>query len=135
MKDWMWIVIGFLPGVIAGGILVYLYSRSGIYSILASEKYKYLNDLKLDTRQHLLVRKYFKYIGVVAKLKQSKDQKKDIIENNNRESGYLKRLNEKLTKENERLEEIVTELKITADEKTLTRDRSRRRTGQIIQEQ
>lgn len=123
MKDWMWIVIGFLPGVIAGGILVYLYSRSGIYSILATEKYKYLNDLKQDTVQHLLVRRYFKYIGVVAKLKQSKDQKKDIIENNNRETGYLKRINEKLTKENERLEEIITELKITTDKQASARDR------------
>lgn len=129
MKDWMWIVIGFLPGVIAGGILIYLYSRSRIYSILAAEKYKYLNDLKNDTGQHLLVRKYFKYIGVVAKLKKSKDQKKDIIENNNRETGYLKRLNEKLTKENERMEEIVTEMKITAEEQASARDSFDREPG------
>lgn len=122
MKDWMWIVIGFLPGVIAGGILVYLYSRSGIYSILATEKYKYLNNLKQDTGQHLLVRKYFKYIGVVAKLKQSKDQKKDIIENSNREMGHLKRLVEKLTKENGRLEEIIAELKITSDNQASARN-------------
>lgn len=115
MKDWIWIVIGFLPGVIAGGFLIYLYSRSKIYSILSSERYKYLDDLKQDTGQHLVVRKYFKYIGVVSRLKLSKDQKKDTVEKNNRETGHLKSMIEKLTQENGRLEEIIAEMKIAAD--------------------
>ena len=81
MKDWIWSVIGFLVGIIAGGLLIYQYSKSRIYSILADEKYKYLDDLKQDTGQNLLLRKYFRYIGIVAKLKLSKDQKKNITLN------------------------------------------------------
>ena len=123
MKDWMWIVIGFLPGVIAGGFLIYQYSKSRIYSILAAEKYKYLDDLKQDTGQDLLLRKYFRYIGIVAKLKLSKDQKKDIIENNNREIGQLKRQNEKLKTENDRKEIALAEQKNTAEKQTSARDR------------
>jgi len=119
----MWIVIGFLPGVIAGGFLIYQYSKSRIYSILAAEKYKYLDDLKQDTGQDLLLRKYFRYIGIVAKLKLSKDQKKDIIENNNREIGQLKRQNEKLKTENDRKEIALAEQKNTAEKQTSARDR------------
>jgi len=119
----MWIVIGFLPGVIAGGFLIYQYSKSRIYSILAAEKYKYLDDLKQDTGQSLLLRKYFRYIGIVAKLKLSKDQKKDIIENNNKEIGQLKRQNEKIKAENERNEKAVAEQKTTADNQASSRDR------------
>ena len=116
-------MIGFLPGVIAGGFLIYQYSKSRIYSILTNEKYKYFDDLKQDTGQNLLLRKYFRYIGIVAKLKQSKDQKKDIIENNNMEIGQLKRQNEKLKTENERNEKALAEQKITADNLASHRDR------------
>ena len=68
-----------MPGVIAGGFLIYQYSRSRIYSILAAEKYKYLDDLKQDTGQDLLLRKYFRYIGIVEKLKLSKDQRRKLL--------------------------------------------------------
>jgi hypothetical protein len=51
MKDWIWCLIGFFPGIIAGGFLIYQYSKSRIYSILAGEKYKYLDALKQDTGQ------------------------------------------------------------------------------------
>ena len=118
----MWIVIGFLPGVIAGGFLIYLYSRSRIYSILATEKYKYLDDLKQETDQNPTLIRHFKYIGIVAKLKLSKDQKKNIIETNNRELGQLRRQNENLTKENKRKEVIIAELKNTAENKASARD-------------
>jgi hypothetical protein len=132
MKDWIWILIGFFSGVIAGGCLIYLFSRSKIYSILSVEKYKYLDDLKHDTGQHLLARKYFKYIGVVAKLKLSKDQKKDILEKYNRDSGHLKRLVEKLTTENGRLEEIISEMKIAADNKASIREHSDGEPGRLF---
>jgi hypothetical protein len=122
MKDWIWCLIGFFPGIIAGGFLIYQYSKSRIYSILAAEKYKYLDDLKQDSDQDLLLRKYFRYIGIVAKLKLSKDQKKDIIENNSREIGQLKRQNEKLRAENERNEKVLTEQKTTSDNQTSARD-------------
>jgi hypothetical protein len=122
MKDWIWCLIGFFPGIIAGGFLIYQYSKSRIYSILAAEKYKYLDDLKLDNGQNLLLRRYFKYIGIVAKLKLSKDQKKNIIENNSREIGQLKRQNEKLRAENEQNEKVITEQKITADKEASARD-------------
>jgi hypothetical protein len=120
---WVWSVIGLILGIFAGGFLIYQYSKSRIYSILADEKYKYLDDLKQDAGQNLLLRKYFRYIGIVAKLKLSKDQKKNIIENNNREIGQLKRQNEKLRAENERNEKVMAEQKIAADIQASARDR------------
>lgn len=120
---WIWIAMGFLLGVFAGGFLIYQYSKSEIYSILSVEKYKYLDDLKQDTDQNLLLSRYFKYIGIIAKLKLSKDQKKNIIESNNREIGQLKRQCEKLRAENEQNENIIAELKTSKDNWESNRDR------------
>jgi hypothetical protein len=119
---WVWCVIGFMLGIISGGLLIYQYSKSKIYSILAAEKYKYLDDLQQDTGQNLLMRRYFKYIGITAKLKLSKDQKKKIIEENSAEISQLRRQNEKLRAENERNEKIIAEQKITADNQVSARD-------------
>jgi hypothetical protein len=119
---WMWIVTGFLPGFLAGGLLIYQYSKSKIYSILAAEKYKYLDNLKQDTGQNLLLTKCFKYVGIVALLKHSKDEKKNAIGNNNKEIAQLKKQNEKLRTENEQKEKVITDYKIIADNQVSARE-------------
>ena len=119
---WLWIVIGFLPGFLAGSILIYQYSRSKIYSILVTEKYKYLDNLKQDTSQNLFLRKCFKYVGIVAILKISKDEKKYAIGNSNKEIIQLKNQNEKLRSEIEQKEKIIIDYKITANSQTSARE-------------
>ena len=115
---WLWIVIGFLPGFLAGSILIYQYSRLKIYSILVTEKYKYLDNLKQDTSQNLFLRKCFKYVGIVSILKTSKDEKKITIGSSNKEIIQLKKQNEKLKTEIEHKEKIITDYKISADRQT-----------------
>ena len=106
---WLWIVIGFLPGFLAGSILIYQYSRLQIYSILVTEKYKYLDNLKQDISQNLFLRKFFKYVGIVSILKISKDEKKVAVGNSNKEIIQLKKQNEKLRTEIEQKEKIITD--------------------------
>jgi len=119
---WLWIVTGFLPGFLAGSFLIYQYSRSKIYSILAKEKYKYLYDLNQNAGQNLLLRKCFKYIRIVALLKQSKDEKKNTIGNNNKEIALLKNQNEKLKTENELKEKIIADYEINAHDQPSARE-------------
>jgi cell division protein FtsB len=109
---WMWITLGFLLGIITGGLLIYQYSRSKIYSILATEKYKYLDDLEQE--KDLFLRKFFKYVGIVALLKHSKDEKKNTIDNYVKEVVRLKKQNEQLKTENEQKKKLIADQKFTA---------------------
>jgi hypothetical protein len=121
--------MGFLLGLITGALIIYLYSRSKIYSILATEKHKYLDDLKKDTRQNPLLRECFKYIGIVAILKHSKDEKKKDIDNCTKEIVQLKKQNEKLTEENEQKEKAFTYQRITSDNQASSIDHSDKQHG------
>ncbi len=75
-KGFFWILPGFLIGLIIGILGLYYYSRKMIYTILKNEKKNYLNKLKNDFELPLYQKRSFKYIGLVAVLKQSKDKKK-----------------------------------------------------------
>jgi cell division protein FtsB len=119
---WIWIAFGFLAGFTAGSLLIFQYSRSKIYSILATEKHKYLNDLKNESGQDLLVRKFLRYAGVVALLKKSKDEKKINNENYLKEIARLKRENEKLKAENEQKEKVITDQKNSSFTRAYSRD-------------
>jgi hypothetical protein len=95
----IWVAAAFLIGLITGGILIYYYSRSKIYSILSAEREKYLYDLKLDTRQEPLLREIFRYIGIVGILKKSKDKKAKAINNSEKKIAELRVQNVKLKSE------------------------------------
>jgi hypothetical protein len=95
----IWVAAAFLIGLIAGGFLIYYYSRSKIYSILSAEREKYLHDLKLDTRQDPLLREIFQYIGIVGILKKSKDKKVKAINNSEKKIAELRVQNVKLKSE------------------------------------
>jgi hypothetical protein len=111
---WLWIVMGFLAGFIAGVLLIFQYSRSKIYSIVTNEKYKYLDHLKQETGQNLLVRKLFRYVGIVELLKQSKDAKKKELDVCSKEIIQLRRQNDQLRKVNDEKEKIITDQNSTA---------------------
>lgn len=64
----------FLAGGIIGGLTIYFYSRSCINSILSRERSTYLEDLKISYRGLI------PYIGMVRRLKASKDEKKGNID-------------------------------------------------------
>lgn len=78
-KTYYLILVGFLLGTIIGALGVYLYSRNKIYSILDTDKDKYLNDLRQNPKLRSLQKRSFNYIGVVAVLKQSINQKKEEL--------------------------------------------------------
>jgi len=99
IPGWAWIAGGTLLGFIAGALLIYIFTRAKIFSILSNEKRKYLRDLKYDSEQPLLVKKLFSHIGIVAMLKKSKDEKTDIINTKNFELRELKERNEDLRAE------------------------------------
>jgi len=99
IPGWVWIAGGTLMGFIAGALLIYLFTRAKIFSILSNEKRKYIKDLKSDSEQALFVRKFFSYVGVVAMLKKSKDEKSEIILKKNLELRALKERNEDLRAE------------------------------------
>jgi hypothetical protein len=99
IPGWVWIAGGTLLGFIAGALLIYLFTRAKIFSILSNEKKKYIKDLKYDSEQTLFVRKFFSYVGVVAMLKKSKDEKSEIILKKNLEVRALKERNEDLRAE------------------------------------
>ena len=99
IPGWVWIAGGTLLGFIAGALLIYLFTRAKIFSILSNEKRKYIKDLNNDSEQSLLVRKFFSYVGVVAMLKKSKDEKSEIINKKNLELRALKERNEELRAE------------------------------------
>ena len=99
IPGWVWIAGGTLLGFIAGAALIYIYSRAKIFSILSNEKRKYIKDLNGDSGQTLFVRTFFSYVGVVAILKKSKDEKSEIINKKNLELRALKERNEDLRAE------------------------------------
>jgi hypothetical protein len=99
IPGWVWIAGGTLLGFIAGAALIYIYSRAKIFSILNNEKRKYIKDLKNDSEQTLSARQFFSYVGVVAMLKKSKDEKAEIILKKNLELRELKERNEDLRAE------------------------------------
>jgi len=99
IPGWVWIAGGTLLGFIAGALLIYLFTREMIFSILSNEKRKYLKDLNYDGEQTLFVRKFFSHIGIVAMLKKSKDEKSEIILKKNLEVHELKERNEDLRAE------------------------------------
>ena len=81
---WSGIVVNFLwffSGICIGGFLIYRYSKRIIYSILSEEKSTYLDLLQKHKSQF-----FFKYLGIVAILKTSKDEKKMEIDKLNLEN-------------------------------------------------
>ena len=99
IPGWVWIAGGTLLGFIAGALLIFLFTRAKIFSILSNEKRKYIKDLNNDSEQTLFVRKFFSHIGIVAMLKKSKDEKSEIINKKNLEVRALKERNEDLRAE------------------------------------
>jgi len=122
ISGWMWILMVFLLGLMAGGFLIYQYSKLKIYSILKREKHEYLDDLKQDTRQSPLLRKFFKYIGIIAVLKQSKDEKKKDFDNCLKENVQLKRENEELKRVNQPKGKVQTDQKIAFNNEVIPID-------------
>ena len=109
IKVWDLILIGFFLGLIIGAFVVYQYSKSKTYSILGSDKAKYLHYLKQDTRQNSLLRKYFKYLGILAMLKHSKDEKKEDLEMAIMENVRLKKENRELKGEMQQNKGAITD--------------------------
>ena len=66
-------ILLFFGGLLIGGVLVFLYSKSKIYSILFQEKSKYLNSLNTKTNW------FTRHLKIVGRLKESKDEKKEEI--------------------------------------------------------
>ena len=109
------IFLYFLGGLIVGGFSIYLYSKSHIYSILSGEKHKYVDDLRYSHERYL-----FKYIGLFAVLKKSKDEYKSKSKDEdfntqvgqlNRQISELNAKNTKLLNENIELGEIIERYK------------------------
>jgi hypothetical protein len=117
IPGWVWIAGGALLGFIAGAALIYLYSRYKVYSILKTERRKYLGDLRNDREQDPLVREFFGYLGIVAMLKKSKDDKSETINIKNIEIRQLKEQNEDLLTEIEQKEKALTVQKVNAEKR------------------
>jgi hypothetical protein len=103
----LWTVIGLLTGLIIGGAFIYMYSRYRIYSILATEKNKYLDKIKRDNVQNEFIEIFFKYIELVRVLKNSKDDKKKVIDLNIEEIALLRTQIENLMAKKEQREEGI----------------------------
>lgn len=122
ISGWIWAVSGLLLGFFSGAFLIYQYSGSRIYSILKTEKRKYLSDLRKDRSQNLILRNYFKYIGIVSMLKNSKDKKAEALENQKEEIMQLGFQNEKLRTEIEKNGSIIANLKNAAEYQASARE-------------
>lgn len=119
IPGWVWIAGGTLLGFIAGALLIYLFTRAKIFSILSNEKRKYIKDLKNDSEQTLFVRKFFSYVGVVAMLKKSKDEKSEIILKKNLEVRALKERNEDLRAEYAQKEKALKNRQVISESPVL----------------
>lgn len=95
----IWVAVAFLAGLIAGALVIYIFSRWKIYSILSVERHKYLHDLKDDKEHGIITGRLFRHLGIVMLLKKSKDKKVKLIDSQNRKISDLKTQNEKLKKE------------------------------------
>jgi hypothetical protein len=126
---WVWIVTGFLAGLVGGAALIYYYSRSRIYSILKIEKKKYLSDLKKDQGQDIISRKYFSYVGLVSLLKDSKDRKSEALEKRREELVRLEDQNEVLRNETAQKDKIIASLKSAAEYRASDRGHSEGQPG------
>jgi hypothetical protein len=115
IPGWVWIAGGTLLGFIAGAALIYLFTRAKIFSILSNEKRKYIKDLNYDSEQTLFVRKFFSYVGVVAMLKKSKDEKSEIILKKNLEVRALKERNEDLRAEYSQKEKALKNRQVLSE--------------------
>jgi hypothetical protein len=115
VSGWVWIFTAFLAGLAGGAALIYFYSRFRVYSILKTEKRKYFNDLKKNQGQDIILRKYFRYIGLVALLKNSKDRKSEDLERRKEELTRLEDQNEILRNETARMEKTITSLRSAAE--------------------
>jgi len=113
--DLIFIFLYFFGGLIVGGFSIYLYSKLRIYSILSGEKRKYADDLRNSHERYL-----FKYIGLFAVLKKSKDEYKSKSKDEdfhtqigqlNRQISELNVRNTKLLNENIELGEIIERYK------------------------
>ncbi|HBE40284.1 MAG TPA: hypothetical protein DDW27_03625 [Bacteroidales bacterium] len=116
--NWIWGISGFLLGLAAGAFLIFLYSRYSIYSILETEKNKYLNDLKKDADNNILYGKLFKYLGIVKVLKKRKNEKQEQIIARNRTIFQLKEQNEELFEDIELLRKRLMNQRIRKENLT-----------------
>ncbi len=129
VSGWILVVIGLFAGLFSGAFLIYYYSESKIYSILKTEKRKYLSDLRKDQVQNLFIRNYFKYIGIVAMLKNSKDRKAELLESKKDEILQMEIQNKILRTEIEEKEEKIASLKTTMEYQTSSGNQSNGGTG------
>lgn len=116
--------IPFLIGVIVGSVIIYQFSKDRIYSILNVERHNYSEGLKGF---------FFRYIGLVEKLKERKNHFKD--ENDKNSNGYSKGSNSnelvQIKKEKDEAEEdhqrllvVYNELKEKYDRLNKSNDQS-----------
>jgi len=115
LMTWIWGLSGFLLGLLAGCLAVFLYSRDSIYKILDTEKKKYLNDLEKDTGNNPLHREVFKYIGIVEILKKRKNLKQDQLIAKNNTIAELMVQNEELFDDVEQLRKRLINLKMNKE--------------------
>ncbi len=120
--SWVWCLAGFLVGLTAGAVAVFLYSRNSIYSILETEKRKYLNDLEKDTKRNPLHREVFKYIGIVGILKKRKNEKQDMLIVKNNTIAELTVQNDELFEDIEQLRKRLINLKGNKEARTSSGD-------------
>lgn len=113
--DLIFIFLYLICGLFVGSFSIYLYSKLRIYSILSGEKSRYVDDLRNSHERYL-----FKYIGLFAILKKSKDEYKSKSKDDdfhtqigqlNRQISELNVRNTKLLNENIELGEIIERYK------------------------
>jgi len=81
-------LIAMASSFIFGGLVVYLISKSEIYSILSQEKDNYLSEIRRSKKRFPFV-----FLHLVEKLKERKDDYKRKSENSNKKDNYREILN------------------------------------------
>jgi len=118
LANWIWALSGLFFGMIAGAVGIFLYSRYSIYSILETEKKKYLKDLEKDTRNNPVHREVFKYIGIVGILKKRKNEKQEQLIAKNNTIAELMEQNDELFEDVELLRKRLINLKMNKEVQT-----------------
>ena len=95
--------------------MIFLYSRYSIYSILETEKKKYLKDLEKDTKNNPVHREVFKYIGIVGVLKKRKNDKQEQLIAKNNTIAELMEQNDELFEDVEQLRKRLINLKLNKE--------------------